>query len=84
MMSTAELTLLMSCIQCSPEKNPSKFSLWNCDVTIIIVNVQGSFKYAWVMDKLKSERERGITIDIALWKFETLRYYRHHQSLDSL
>ena len=36
------------------------------------------------MDKLKSERERGITIDIALWKFETLRYYRHHQSLDSL
>ncbi|KAL0483655.1 protein synthesis elongation factor 1-alpha [Acrasis kona] len=30
-----------------------------------------SFKYAWVMDKLKAERERGITIDIALWKFET-------------
>ena len=34
-------------------------------------SLQGSFKYAWVMDKLKSERERGITIDIALWKFET-------------
>jgi len=33
-----------------------------------------SFKYAWVMDKLKSERERGITIDIALWKFETDAY----------
>jgi len=33
-----------------------------------------SFKYAWVMDKLKSERERGITIDIALWKFETDTY----------
>jgi elongation factor 1-alpha len=32
---------------------------------------KGSFKYAWVMDKLKSERERCITIDIALWKFET-------------
>jgi elongation factor 1-alpha len=32
---------------------------------------KASFKYAWVMDKLKSERERGITIDIALWKFET-------------
>ncbi|GKC61328.1 GTP binding elongation factor Tu family protein [Tanacetum coccineum] len=30
-----------------------------------------SFKYAWVLDKLKAERERGITIDIALWKFET-------------
>jgi len=34
-----------------------------------------SFKYAWVMDKLKTERERGITIDIALWKFETPRNY---------
>jgi len=36
---------------------------------------KGSFKYAWVMDKLQSERERGITIDIALWKFETPKYY---------
>ena len=32
---------------------------------------KGSFKYAWVMDKLKSERERGITIEIQLNKFET-------------
>ena len=36
---------------------------------------KGSFKYAWVLDKLKAERERGITIDIALWKFETPAYY---------
>jgi len=36
---------------------------------------KGSFKYAWVLDKLKAERERGITIDIALWKFETEKYY---------
>jgi elongation factor 1-alpha len=36
---------------------------------------KGSFKYAWVLDKLKQERERGITIDIALWKFETPRFY---------
>ncbi|CAL8297777.1 unnamed protein product [Merluccius merluccius] len=36
---------------------------------------KGSFKYAWVLDKLKAERERGITIDISLWKFETSRYY---------
>jgi len=35
---------------------------------------KGSFKYAWVLDKLKAERERGITIDIALWKFETNKY----------
>ncbi|KAH6766239.1 GTP binding Elongation factor Tu family protein [Perilla frutescens var. hirtella] len=34
-----------------------------------------SFKYAWVLDKLKAKRERGITIDIALWKFETTKYY---------
>jgi len=35
---------------------------------------KASFKYAWIMDKLKSERERGITIDISLWKFETAKY----------
>ncbi|KAJ6187038.1 Translation elongation/initiation factor/Ribosomal beta-barrel [Penicillium mononematosum] len=35
---------------------------------------KGSFKYAWVLDKLKAERERGITIDIALWKFQTSKY----------
>merc|ERR1712159_228136 len=36
---------------------------------------KGPFKYAWVLDKLKAERERGITIDIALWKFETPKYH---------
>jgi len=36
---------------------------------------KASFKYAWVLDKLKAERERGITIDISLWKFETPKYY---------
>ncbi|XP_012663583.1 elongation factor 1-alpha 1-like [Otolemur garnettii] len=36
---------------------------------------KGSFKHAWVLDKLKAERERGITIDISLWKFETSKYY---------
>merc|ERR1719259_1491720 len=36
---------------------------------------KGFFKYAWVLDKLKAARERGITIDIALWKFETNKYY---------
>jgi len=35
---------------------------------------KGSFKYAWVLDKLKAERERGITIDIALWKFATEKF----------
>ncbi|VTJ53559.1 Hypothetical predicted protein [Marmota monax] len=36
---------------------------------------KGSFKYAWVLDKLKAEHEGGITIDISLWKFETSKYY---------
>lgn len=36
---------------------------------------KGSFKYAWVLDKLKAERERGITIDISLWKFETQKFH---------
>ncbi|KEH18233.1 putative protein-synthesizing GTPase [Medicago truncatula] len=33
-----------------------------------------SFKYAWVLDKLKGERERGATIDISMSKFETNKY----------
>ncbi|XP_053429712.1 elongation factor 1-alpha 1-like [Nycticebus coucang] len=36
---------------------------------------KGSFKYTWVLDKLKAECERGITLDISLWKFETSKYY---------
>ncbi|KAL0237113.1 hypothetical protein PCE1_000510 [Barthelona sp. PCE] len=35
---------------------------------------KGSFKYAFVLDKLQSERERGITIDIALHKFQTDKF----------
>merc|ERR1719216_258833 len=35
---------------------------------------KGSFKYAWVLDKLKAERERGITIDICLQKFVTPKF----------
>jgi len=34
-----------------------------------------SFKYAWVLDKLKEERERGVTIDLSFVKFETKKYY---------
>ncbi|KAK1332987.1 hypothetical protein QTO34_006518 [Cnephaeus nilssonii] len=36
---------------------------------------KGSFKYAWVLDKLKTKHGCGITIDISLWKFETSNYY---------
>jgi len=33
-----------------------------------------TFKFAWIMDKLKEERERGLTIDLSYWKFETNKY----------
>ena len=35
---------------------------------------KGSFKYAWVLDKLKAVRERGTTIDICLFKFATSKF----------
>ena len=35
---------------------------------------KASFKYAWILDTLRAERERGITIDISLWKFESPKY----------
>ena len=34
-----------------------------------------TFKYAWVLDNIKDERERGITIDLAFQKFETPKYF---------
>ena len=36
---------------------------------------KGSFEFAWVMDNLKEERERGITIDIAHKRFDTAKFY---------
>lgn len=36
---------------------------------------KGSFYFAWVMDGLKEERERGVTIDVAHKKFETDKYF---------
>jgi elongation factor 1-alpha len=32
---------------------------------------KATYKYAWVLDKQRAERERGITIDVSLWKFES-------------
>jgi elongation factor 1-alpha len=34
-----------------------------------------TFKYAWILDNLKEERERGLTIDLRFLKFETKKYY---------
>ena len=34
-----------------------------------------ALKYAWVLDNLKEERERGLTIDLRFLKFETKKYY---------
>ena len=35
---------------------------------------KAGFEFAYVMDKLKEERERGVTIDVAHKKFETPKY----------
>lgn len=34
-----------------------------------------TFKFAWVVDRLKEERERGLTIDLAFLKFESPKYF---------
>src|SRR3990172_1510059 len=34
-----------------------------------------TFEFAFVMDKLKEERERGVTIDIMHQRFDTKKYY---------
>ncbi|HLY76518.1 MAG TPA: translation elongation factor EF-1 subunit alpha, partial [Thermoplasmata archaeon] len=34
-----------------------------------------TFEFAWVMDELKEERERGVTIDIAHRRFDSQKYY---------
>ena len=36
---------------------------------------KATFEFAFVMDRLKEERERGLTIDVAHRKFETDKYY---------
>ncbi len=36
---------------------------------------KGTFEFAWVMDSLKDERERGLTIDIAHKKFQTAKNF---------
>jgi len=36
---------------------------------------KATFEFAWVMDSLKDERERGITIDIAHQRLDTDKYY---------
>jgi len=36
---------------------------------------KGAFKFAWVLDSLKEERERGLTIDLRFLKFETPNYF---------
>ncbi|RQW79187.1 MAG: translation elongation factor EF-1 subunit alpha [Methanothrix sp.] len=36
---------------------------------------KATFEFAWVMDSLKEERERGVTIDIAHHRFDTAKFY---------
>lgn len=34
-----------------------------------------SFRFAWLLDRLKEERERGLTISLSYMKFETKKYF---------
>src|SRR3989338_3425803 len=36
---------------------------------------KATFEFAWVMDTLKEERDRGVTIDISHKKFQTPKHY---------
>jgi elongation factor 1-alpha len=36
---------------------------------------KATFEFAWVMDNLKEERERGVTIDVSHKRFDTDKYY---------
>ncbi|MCO5586205.1 hypothetical protein L7F22_040144 [Adiantum nelumboides] len=45
---------------------------WASEKEAVEMNKRSFKKNAWVLDKLS---ERGIAIDIALWKFETTKYY---------
>jgi len=36
---------------------------------------KATFEFAWVMDSLKEERERGVTIDVSHKRFNTDKYY---------
>jgi elongation factor 1-alpha len=59
------------------ELGKGSFKYGQCDFNIWLIRAStetSTPNLAWVLDKLKAERERGITIDIALWKFETPKY----------
>src|SRR5438093_7146309 len=36
---------------------------------------KATFEFAFVMDQVKEERERGVTIDVAHKRFDTAKYY---------
>ncbi|KAF9603811.1 hypothetical protein IFM89_037945 [Coptis chinensis] len=65
---------------CCFKSNPLK--PWNWNVYLfplwcfgVVVRYGIHFPVRHGLDKLKAELERGSTIDIALWKFETTKYY---------
>jgi translation elongation factor EF-1alpha len=37
----------------------------------VLMCCKGSFKFAWLMDKLREERERGISIQYKLWTLQS-------------
>ena len=54
--------------------------VWACITFKIVLFLifqagKNSFKYAWIMDKLQAERERGISIDTKLRRLESRQFY---------
>lgn len=45
------------------------------------VPAQGSFAWAWVLDERPEERERGVTMDVAMTRFATNRSVRGQGAL---
>ena len=39
-----------------------------------LLHGQPSQKFAWILDNVKAEREKSMTIDISLWRFESVKY----------
>merc|ERR1712042_350724 len=68
------VTTLVSTLRTSPSKKSVVATSHPTQRTIQLRSARTSMPRS-SLDKLKAERERGITIDIALWKFQTENYY---------
>jgi elongation factor 1-alpha len=49
-------------------------TIQRCEQEASALGKSAANKYAWILDNLKAERERGISMDISLWRFESPNY----------